>query len=555
MPKIFFWLSKCIFLCPLHIAIRGSARKAVLAVAIFLLFFSSVASANNLSVTKAALVEKAAAGAGTVKIKFSVSWDNSWKDDTNNDAVWVFAKYCTANCSTTGEWHHATLKTSGINPTNFSRGSGTALDIVVPASDRKGAFLQRSGAGTGTVSTTGIKLVWDYAADGVSDADATGTNTRIKVFGIEMVYIPSGNWFVIGDNASVANFGYNGSPSSTNVYSEAELPFAASDANYYTSGGNLGEDATGASFTLPAAFPKGFAPFYMMKYEISQGQYRDFLNCLTRADQANRVAATITSDTITNTYVMSNATTVAYRNSIRAPASGNGDTNRVVFGCDLNANGTFNEPSDGEWIAMNFMSWMDLAAYADWAALRPMTELEFEKSARAAERYPLGGEYAWETTDLTQVASISAPGTNTEAAGNSGNGLAVYGNHASVQGALRVGFAASGSSNRVSSGASYYGAMELSGNVWERAVTVGNAAGRAFTGTHGDGALGTAGYATNSDWPGWSGGQVKDAWGSGLRGGDWIDSDFMATSNRRYAAYEEPLRGGHYGGRAVRTAE
>ena len=41
---------------------------------------------------------------------------------------------------------------------------------------------------------------------------------------------------------------------------------------YYASGANTG-DAAGP---IPAAFPKGYAAFYMMKYDISQGQCANF---------------------------------------------------------------------------------------------------------------------------------------------------------------------------------------------------------------------------------------------------------------------------------------
>ena len=34
--------------------------------------------------------------------------------------------------------------------------------------------------------------------------------------------------------------------------------------------------------TIPSAYPKGTLGFYIMKHELSQGFYRDFLNTLTR---------------------------------------------------------------------------------------------------------------------------------------------------------------------------------------------------------------------------------------------------------------------------------
>jgi hypothetical protein len=51
--------------------------------------------------------------------------------------------------------------------------------------------------------------------------------------------------------------------------------------------------------------------------------------------------------------------------------------------------------------------------------------------------------------------------------------------------------------------------MNLSDNMDERQVFIGNSTGRAFTGTHGDGILTTTasfeGNATNTDWPGING--------------------------------------------------
>ena len=65
---------------------------------------------------------------------------------------------------------------------------------------------------------------------------------------------------------------------------------------------------------------------------------------------------------------------------------------------------------------------------------------------------------------------------------------------------------ASRATNRTTSGAGFYGAMELSGNLHDMIVTLGKSQGRQFLGTHGDGNLttisGYEGNATNIDWPG-----------------------------------------------------
>ena len=537
----------------------------MLAVAIFLFFFSSIASANKLSVTHAKLVNQDS-GANTVAIKFDVSWENSWRDVTNYDAVWVFTKYCTSNCSTSGTWAHATMKTAGTNPSGVSQGSGTGLDVIVSA-DKKGAFLQRSANGTGTATTTNVELVWDYNADGVSGANAAGINTRIRVYGVEMVYIPTGSFYAGDGNeaggltGSTAAF-KQGSSCRDPWYIQGEGAMSVSanvpcnNSNYYyVSAVNTGEDASGSVFTIGANFPKGYQPFYMMKYELSQGQYRDFLNTLTRSQQGNRVYSTISADSFPSTYVMAGAGYPICRVVIRAPLSGNGTTNPIKFGCDMNMNGVFNEEGDGEWVAPAMLIWPDLTAYLDWAGLRPMTELEYEKSARGAGVSPVNLEYVWgSAAGYVSCAVLSGGGYSGEGCLTTGGNIVSENN---LTGCARSGMFATTTSTRVQSGASYYGVMELSGNSAEAVVTVGNATGRSFIGTHGDGLLSAAGYGTNSDWPGFASGEVSGGVGAGFRGGSWTQAQaYTKTSNRAYGTYQYLVaRTWNYGiGRGVRTA-
>jgi len=127
-----------------------------------------------------------------------------------------------------------------------------------------------------------------------------------------------------------------------------------------------------------------------------------------------------------------------------------------------------------------------------------------------------------------------------------------------------VGIFAAGASDRESAGAGYYGVMELSGNVWERVVTVGNATGRLFDGEHGDGVLSSAGgYEGNADvasWPGMDATAsrgVTGAAGSGFRGGSWSDSIVgrLSVSDRNDAANTDASAYNNAGGRGVRTYE
>ena len=124
--------------------------------------------------------------------------------------------------------------------------------------------------------------------------------------------------------------------------------------------------------------------------------------------------------------------------------------------------------------------------------------------------YPIANEYAWGNTTAVKITSESGTvGSGMETA------LPITANCCDTKGIgpYRAGiFAARTNTTRALSGAGYYGAMELSGNVAERCVTVGTNVGRAFTGAHGDGALTTNGYSSVTNWPG------TDAIGAGCRG-------------------------------------
>jgi hypothetical protein len=89
--------------------------------------------------------------------------------------------------------------------------------------------------------------------------------------------------------------------------------------------------------------------------------------------------------------------------------------------------------------------------------------------------------------------------------------------------------------------------MELSGNLWERVVTLGNATGRNFSGVHGNGTLTSGGASDVSGWPA--------AAGTGWKGGSWLNTttNSATTSDRAQAANTDNTRSADAGGRGVRT--
>jgi formylglycine-generating enzyme required for sulfatase activity len=528
------------------------------------LLHPGTARSNNIIVSNVSLVGKNTdAGvnnsANHIQVKFDLSWDNSWRTSygpNNWDAAWVFVKFRVGN---TGNWQHATLNTSG-----HLAASGSTIDV--PA-DGTGAFIYRSADGSGSNNFTNTRLRWNYGANNVADDAAL----EIRVFAIEMVYVPQGSFFVGSggtESGSFTNgFWTSGASLPFQINSENALTIAQTSGSLWGTGTNP-ENTIGGTGTLAASFPKGFAAFYSMKYEISQGQYRDFLNTLTRGQQDQRVNIGNTvgryscyatfSAGIWNSAAKGATTDPSNRNGLRLIADPGGSIPRI-YACDLVKSTSLpdgvNQADDGEWVAYNAISWMDALAYLDWSGLRPMTELEYEKSCRGNQE-PVANEYAWGTTSLTKATGISNPGENIETFANAGANC-VYDNLASVSGPLRVGTFAGSGTTRAESGASYWGIMELSGNLNEVVVTVGNADGRGYTGNHGNGELAAStGNANVSGWPGTTSGEVTTNLGCGARGGSFTNRGLAQVSARDNASYRGPGDGrGDSGYRGVRTAQ
>lgn len=472
-------------------------------------------------------------------------------------------------------WEHAWLSTDNAHHTVNNGGSvevGATNISVTPRG--MGAFIYRSANGSGNVSYD-VTLQWNFGAQA-----GQGT-VDVRVYAIEMVYVPQGSFFVGSGGTDGSSLTQANSTSGNTVpFQITANPPTIQANNTGSSASNLSARSgspsmdllsTGTSTaTLATGFPTGFNAFYCMKYEITQAQYRDFLNALTYLQQVQRTAFAPNSGAGTGALVSPNAN----RNGIDIETPGNLTTFvPALYGCNLNGNTVYNEPDDGEWIACNFLSWMDGAAYLDWTGLRPMTELEYEKACRG-NLTPVPNEFAWGTNGIhaTSYAALSNPGTANELpnAPSTTSGNAVYSPTANVSGILgplRVGILATGINNRITAGATYYGIMEMSGNLRERAVMIGNVAGRSYTGMHGDGNLMSNGHANVDFWPGINGNTtvstpssafgtvgVTGAAGSGFRGGSFFSASNLLNLSSRDGT-NDATRNNEFGFRGVRTAQ
>ncbi len=314
--------------------------KKLLLLSIVLILATATINANNLRITGVTQVSE-------TEISFTVSWENSWEvigKPGNHDAVWLFIKY--RPCSF-GAWEHALLDTVMAN---HAIGVGLIPAVPVSKTDRFGNLPAGATLTNKLGHNTGIMLKRSALGKGhipptvctlkvVKDGIVpfqNGIDYEIKVIGIEMVYVKT-EGYMLGDGIQ-------------NTYSFDDILITSEDAVSITDGWS--------TKNLPATFPKGYESFYCMKYEITEGQYYELI-----ATTINMLPSSTPAVNYGN-----------YRNN-------------------LSATGTITPDR-----AQNYLGWSFLTKYLDWACLRPMTELEYEKACKGPDVAPLHA-YAWGTFD------------------------------------------------------------------------------------------------------------------------------------------------------------
>ncbi len=474
-------------------------KRNFIAIFVCLILAQPSLIASDLTISNVRTVDRSDVLDSPVSVIFDIQWKNSWNNSKNHDAVWVFMKF-------EGFWNnHVKLLPNGHKVLQNRSGASSAPAIEV-SKDSLGFLLFPSEKYRGEINYK-LQVLIDTTNQKVDRRKLTG----LSVYGLEMVYIPQGA-FSLGspDEAAIKRAAFYESDASGNpagqikITSEKAIPVGPEQGSlYYWSEQPLyNGDQKGP---VPEAFPKGFEAFYVMKYELTQGQYAAFLNKLPGAST-----------------------------STRAPIAGR-DYYKKRGGIHLK-DGKYKAESPNR--PMNFISFTDGLAYTDWAALRPLTELEYTKAARGPSK-PIPAEFVWGTNTYDQLERY----VNTEAE-------LVFTN-SRTESELT-------DQNRPVFGASYYWVMDLSGSLWEKVITIGNPIGRSFKGSHGDGLL-SFGNATNEDWPN----SDDEVGGFGYRGGGYYEigtrySDFNPHSPigyRYYGSWSGGPRSIAYGYRAGRSAD
>jgi hypothetical protein len=470
-------------------------------------------------------------------LTFTVKWENSWRVNSgpaNYDAAWIFVKR--QPCGANGIWSHALLSsTQGDNTISGTNANGLVVDAV---SDGMGVFVHLGTNQSNqiisslTATTIVLKLTENYNPSLTGSSSASADNW--KVFGFEMVYVPQSE-FYIGDNRSTNNYNF----SNGNTIQALKITSALQSSGIGAARNYTNASAYGCSLPLPSSFPLGYNGFYCMKYEILQGQMADFYNCLTYDQQAARLKVSSNRVlTSTGQYYGENWGSISLYNSTTG-------TNNTIPATVTSAY---------PHIPMGYMNWQDLTSYLDWSGLRPMTEFEFEKSCRGTLD-PVAYEYPWGSTILTggNNGNYYNYQTSATATWNIYNGAC---RNWEDNGPIRAGFATTSTSNRSQAGATYYGIMEMAGNVSEQCV--GGGAGydySSFTTANGNGVLTIKGLADVTGWP-TDGGTSS---GTIIKGGDfrtYNGSQLQVSDRTGYAGSTDnnsTNRQRYIGGRGVRS--
>ncbi len=435
-------------------------------------------------------------------ITFDISWKNSWNSYSNAGAganlnfpknrsgVWVFLK---VQDDVTNEWNHQKVSTVAANHSS---------DIfnpvgIYPSSDGVGVMLHHLTFNFSAASfSTTLTLQLDAVPIG---------NLNFKVFAIEMVESSQGAYH-IGDGRL-----FNGRLDTFTVLTAGGTLSPGIPANELVHSFS----SSGASHpNLCCNYPIGFWKTNAMRYECSNEQYVEFLNTLTYDQQL--ALTDVSPDAPANSGAF--RTHLAYNNNIikiRVPGISN--TKPAVYGCDYNNNNTYNENGDGQNQAFGIATVRRALSYLDWSGLRPMSELEFEKFTRGSD--PLGNprprlrhEYAWGTDSVVGIRLGDA--NNIGQDNERYNGSAALGravcmansvSSTSPVNPMRVGQLSGPSTGRVASGASYYGFMDMSGNVAELCYSVFYSAQSLNRNDYGDGNLSNnaadAGEHNVGNWP------------------------------------------------------
>lgn len=210
--------------------IRKNMKSGIVIVLLLLTILS--VKANNVRILKEADIPVTSIADNIALINMDIAWDNSWRDDFNWDAVYIFLKY---KRKTETAWKHVYLMDGG------HRMGASDIEFQMAKSDTEvnkcmGIFVQRAKAGSGTVKLS-LQLRWLITKNGLDPVDFMNDNVEYQASCIEMVYMPMGA-FCLGDGISDKTFQRNYRP----ILAEWDcLSSDTTQMSYWASGNSASE--------------------------------------------------------------------------------------------------------------------------------------------------------------------------------------------------------------------------------------------------------------------------------------------------------------------------
>ncbi|MEO0631220.1 MAG: hypothetical protein AAFY46_10925, partial [Planctomycetota bacterium] len=181
-------------------------------------------------------------------------------------------------------------------------------------------------------------LLWDLEASMLVWPEA---GVDVRVFAVDMVEVPSSAFDVaVASDATSPLRSADGSV--LRIEAEDAFLVGGGEGATYAASDSAGDGAG----PVPAGYPKGVAGFYVMRRELSEGEYSGFLSTLSGRARASR------DITLHPSYLESGGSIRVLPDSVEVDEP--------------------NRPA-------GFVTWADGIAWSAWAGLRPMSELEFEK--------------------------------------------------------------------------------------------------------------------------------------------------------------------------------
>jgi formylglycine-generating enzyme required for sulfatase activity len=512
-------------------------------------------------------------------VTFDLSWSYSWRakwtepaktsatgkdmEIENWDAAWVFVKFLPEKESDEAKernhWLHASLDTDSAHHV-MPAGATNSVKLSDDGARGMGVFIYRDAVGHGVNDWKKIKLRWLHAnSSGAGKFDPA--KAAVNVYAIPMVYVPEGPFKVGSGKPSGIYAKFADGPdfpavnTMQNGRSKDQADGALTDGSWR--GGNSipfmldaewnapAKEGTrarrlglapgelwathdycevnlswvGVAGPIPDEYPTGYEPFYCMKYELTQGQYCDFLNSLppdVAAERAfvgsevgsdaglHRASAKIDLGPGREPYEVTELGGCTIYSSADIPqvvvaSSSSSSSDDVLMSEEDKKNKALSnlveemmeDKKDRTKKVLTAAAVTrpvyaarlpfrrargttssDAYAYAVWAGLRPMSQLEANKAGNGV-RDPLAPPDWTGRPNLeakTEIADLGRP-TERFSQGNTAYGSDI---------GLRVGCFSSPTSDRGMALATYWGISEFNGTI----VALGSPI---FRGTHGNG--------------------------------------------------------------------